>query len=326
MLLRTRPFALILAITSLWTTQVSGQVARPAHSEPIQLVVAGLTLHGTLELPAGNGPFDVALIIAGSGPTDRNGNSMLLKGPNNSLKLLAGALADASIASVRYDKRGIGQTGMAGVTESDLRFTSYSDDAAAWIAHLRRDTRFRKVIVIGHSEGALLGTIAAREASADALVLLAGAGRPIGEVLREQLKANAPALAERAEPLLRELEQGRTIADVPGDLQFLFRPSIQPYMMSWLPLDPQRELARLEIPRLVIRGTTDVQADRADAERLGQASPAVQVVMIEGMNHVLKLAGGSAQEQLATSYVDPTLPVAPDVVRAIVTFVREAVR
>ena len=323
----TRMISLLLGLAVPLNAGLGAQTTKPPRSEPIQVVAGAHTLHGTLELPAGDGPFVVALIIAGSGPTDRDGNSLVLKGPNNSLKLLAGALAEAGIASVRYDKRGIGQSGMmAGLNESELRFTTYSDDAAAWITHLRADRRFRKVIVIGHSEGALLGTIAAREASADALILLAGAGRPIGEVLRTQLKANAPALADRAEPLLRELEQGRPIADVPADLQFLFRPSIQPYMISWLPLDPQRELAKLEIPRLVIRGTTDVQADRMDAERLGQASPAVRVVMIEGMNHVLKLASGSAQEQLATSYVDPTLPVAPEMVRAIVAFVRASVK
>jgi len=321
--LRSTPLLLMLAaVTAL---PLSAQPADSAKTEPVTLAAQGLTLYGTLELPAGAAPFDVALIIAGSGPTDRNGNSPLLKGPNNSLKLLAAALADAGIASVRYDKRGIGQSGMAALTESDLRFTSYSDDAAAWVAQLRKDPRFRRIIVIGHSEGALLGTIAAREASADALILLAGVGRPIGDVLRSQLEANAPALAAAAEPILHELEQGRAVAAVPADLQFLFRPSIQPYMMSWLPLDPQRELARLDIPRLVVHGTTDVQAEARDAERLGQASPAVRVVMIDGMNHVLKLASGTAQEQLATSYVDPTLPIAPDLVRAIVTFIDDRV-
>jgi pimeloyl-ACP methyl ester carboxylesterase len=262
------------------------------------------------------------LIIAGSGPTDRDGNSPLLPGRNNSLKLLAEGLSAHGIASLRYDKRAIGASAgsLKSQSEADLLFTMYSDDAAAWIARLRSDKRFSKVIVIGHSEGALLGTIAARTAHADGLILLAGAGRPAGKVLREQLRNGAPALAEKAEPMLRELENGRPVKDVPADMMSLFRPSIQPYMMSWLPLDPRAELARVQAPRLVIRGTTDVQITAQDAERLASADPAVKLTVIDGMNHVLKVASGTAQEQ-RPSYSNPALPLAPGLLEAIVPFI-----
>jgi pimeloyl-ACP methyl ester carboxylesterase len=294
--------------------------------EAVTLAVPGGALKGTLLVPPGSGAKAVALIIAGSGPTDRDGNSPILRGQNNSLKLLAEGLASHGIASLRYDKRGVGASTIANFAEKDLKFTTYSDDAAAWIAQLRKDARFNRVVVIGHSEGALLGTIAARAASADGLVLIAGAGRPIGEVLREQLHNNAPALVEVAEPVLKELEAGRAVATVPPALVSIFRPSVQPYMISWLPLDPKTELANVRAPRLVIQGTTDVQASVADARRLASAGESVQLEVIDGMNHIMKVASGTAAEQMATSYGDPTLPIAPRLLDVIVKFIDSKVR
>ena len=291
-------------------------------SEPITAEASGLRLHGTLQLPTSKGPFPVVLIIAGSGPTDRDGNSPLLPGRNNGLKMLAEALADCGIASVRYDKRGIGESAVPGFTEADLKFTLYSDDAASWITQLRKDPRFNRVIVAGHSEGALLGTLAARTANADGLVLIAGAGRPIAEVLREQLRGALPAnLMATSDSILDQLAQRKSVANVPAELMMLYRPSIQPYMISWLPLDPAAELAKLTIPVAVIRGTTDIQAARADLLRLAGANPKIRMVEVEGMNHVLKLASGTPQEQMP-SYSDPNLPVAPALIDAVVEFVR----
>ena len=306
-------FAILASATAIYAAP-----QKPAE-ENVELPVANAVLHGTLLVPAQPNSRVVALLIAGSGPTDRNGNSPLLPGPNNGLKLLAEGLADAGIASLRYDKRGIGASRATG-NEADLTFTTFSDDAAAFIRLLQRDKRFDKVVVIGHSEGALLGTIAARETNADGLILLAGAGRPIADALREQLKAGAPALAEPAERIMQELLAGRTVADVPPSLMMLFRPSVQPYMISWLPLDPRNELARVRAPRLVIQGTTDVQISVIDARRLAEAE-GVRLEIIEGMNHVLKHASGTPQEQLSGSYGDPSLPLANELLPAIVRFI-----
>ena len=121
---------------------------------------------GTVELPAAKQPVPVALIIAGSGPTDRNGNTPALPGSNNSLKMLADGLAARGIASLRYDKRGIAASRAAMTTEADLRFNNFIEDAEAWIKQLRADKRFSTITVIGHSEGSLIGMVAAREAGA----------------------------------------------------------------------------------------------------------------------------------------------------------------
>lgn len=266
-------------------------------------------------------PWPVALIIAGSGPTDRDGNSPLLSGANNSLSLLAEGLAAECIASLRYDKRGVAASMTFGMREEDLRFTTYADDAAAWLRRLQGDAHFDDVVVVGHSEGATLGTLAARAGGADAVVLVAGAGRPIGEILREQLARQlTPALYAQADSTLRELEAGRAVGDPPPMLHALFRPSVQPYLISWVGVDPVAELAALDMPALVVWGTTDVQAARADADRLGAADDDVRLVVIEGMNHVLKPVPADAAAQTA-SYSDPTLPLAPELVPAIATFI-----
>src|ERR1043166_1542724 len=252
--------------------------ARTAESqqreEPVLLQTANGALHGTLLLPA-RLPAPVALIIAGSGPTDRNGNSPALPGQNNSLKYLAEGLAQQGIASLRYDKRGIAESVSAGPSEAQLRFGMYVDDAEGWLAQLRRDKRFTTLAVIGHSEGALIGTMAAAQGRADAFVSVAGAGRAAGIVLREQLKAGLPdtAMFNRAAAILSALEAGRGVDTVPPTMAALFRTSVQPYLMSWLPLDPAALLAALTIPVLIIQGTTDIQVSVADAEALLRPRP-----------------------------------------------------
>lgn len=299
-------------------------LADTAVSTPDSIVVDGVMLRGTMLTPAPRScpaPWPVALIIAGSGPTDRDGNTTLISGANNSLRLLAEGLADACIATVRYDKRGVAASLWPGMREDDLRFTTYADDAAAWLRRLQGDARFDRIVAVGHSEGATLGTLAARAVGADGAVLIAGAGRPIGVVLREQLgRQLPPELYMQADSALLELEAGRTVPNPPAMLFTLLRPSVQPYLISWLGIDPAEELAALEVPALVVWGTTDVQASRADAERLGAADDDVRLLAIEGMNHILKSVPADQAAQMA-SYSDPALPLAPGLVPAVAAFI-----
>ena len=297
-------------------------VATGAQESFVQLQTDTGTLHGTLLLPAGTtGPVPIALIIAGSGPTDRDGNSAGLPGKNNALKMLAEALAKQGIASVRYDKRGIaGSMGAgAGRKESDARFTMFVDDAVGWLESLRADTRFSRRIVVGHSEGSLVGIIAAQRSPTSLVVSLAGAGRPIADALDEQLSRGLPPeLLTEARRILAELKAGRAVDSVPPQLFVVFRPSVQPYMMSWLPIDPARELARLTVPVLVVQGTTDAQISIADAQRLVKDNPRATLEIIEGMNHVLKEARDTTQPP--PSYSDPTLPLHPRLIEVLARF------
>jgi len=304
---------------------LAGPALAQTREQPIGLDTPGGQVAGTLALPAATAaaaPVPVVLILAGSGPTDRDGNSAMLPGHNDSLKMLTAALADAGFASVRYDKRGIAASRAAAPDESALRFDTYVDDAVAWIGKLQADPRFTRVTVLGHSEGALVGLLAARRGAAAAYVSVAGVAQAPGMVLRRQLAGKLPPeLAAANERILSALEHGQTVAEVPPALAALYRPSVQPYLISWMRYDPAKELAALGIPVLIVQGTTDIQVGVDQAELLKAARPDAVLAIIPGMNHVLKEVPADPARQQA-SYGDPALPLAPGLAAGIVGFLR----
>ena len=300
-------------------------IAAQAHAAeaPITLDTPTGQLAGTLELPAGADKPRVALLIAGSGPTDRDGNSSMIPGRNDSLKLLAAGLADAGIATVRYDKRGIGGSHGAGSAESALRFEMFVDDAAAWIARLKADPRFASVAVIGHSEGSLIGMLAARQADAAAFVSIAGIADGASTLMRKQLEGKLPPeLEKESERILVSLESGVVVDPVPPALATLFRPSVQPYLISWFKYVPAQRIAELTMPVLVVQGNTDIQVDVVQANRLHGARPGAKLEITPGMNHVFKHVRAVPELQVA-SYGDPSLPVSPLLVKSIADFLQQ---
>lgn len=287
--------------------------------EAISLNTATGALFGTLELPAGFDTCPFALIISGSGPTDRDGNNSF-SGKNNSLRFLAESLASRGIASLRFDKRGVGQSSGAVLKEEDLRFETCIEDAKLWCEQLRQTPRLRSLLIIGHSEGSLIGMIASYKAKADGLVSIAGTASPASELILDQLKPQLPAgLYKEAEAIIEQLKRGKEVDQVPGELYALFRPSVQPYLMSWFKYDPVAELSLLRIPILIIQGSTDIQVPVDSAKVLTNANPRTETVIIEGMNHVLKRITGDLQQQIP-SYTDPSLPIVPDLVDRIADF------
>jgi pimeloyl-ACP methyl ester carboxylesterase len=305
---------------AIFATAAQARTALP--DQAIVLDTPTGKIAGSVIMPPATGRVPVALIIAGSGPTDRNGNSSALPGANNSLMLLAQALGDAGFASVRYDKRGIAASQPAGTSESDLRFETYVDDAASWIALLRRDPRFSSVTVIGHSEGSLIGMLAAQKGGASAFVSLAGVARGAADVLRTQFADKLPpALAAQNEAVLIALEGGRTTSSVPKELASLYRDSVQPYLVSWFKYVPADRIAALEVPVLIVQGTTDIQVALSEAEALKKARPQARLAVIPGMNHVLKMVDTPMPAHIS-SYSDPALPIAPALVTALVDFLR----
>lgn len=286
-----------------------------------RLPVTGGALAGTLMHPDGRAPWPLVLIIAGSGPTDRDGNSPLLPGKNNSLRLIADTLRARGVASLRYDKRGAGEGAGLVRDETAVRFPQFVDDAVAWVQCVGADRRFSSVSLLGHSEGALVATLAAERVAVRSLVLVSGAGRSVGTILREQLKnaGGDPARLAAANRVIDSLEAGRTVDSVPTPLWMLFRPSVQPYLISWLPLDPAAELARVKVPVLVLQGTHDLQISEADAGRLAAGHANVRKVVVSGMNHVLKAAPADRAANIAT-YSNPALPLAPGFAGPLIDF------
>ena len=280
------------------------------------------SLHGTLLVPDGPGPHPALLLVAGSGPVDRDGNLPGLR--NDSLLLLAEALANRGVATLRTDKRGVGASHAAGPDESALLLDTYVHDTRLWLGALQGDPAIARAGVLGHNEGALIATLAAKAAPVDRVVLLAGAGVPAGPAILRQLAdgGTPPDLVAAARTIIARLLRGEAVAEVPGALAGLFRPSVQPYLASWLLRDPAAEAAALRCPVLVVQGTADLQMRVADARLLAAACPGADLLLVPGMNHVLKTPAEGRAANLA-AYADATLPLAHGLPDAVARFMSQ---
>lgn len=289
--------------------------------EPVVLTTDMGDLYGTLSVPETDEAPPVVFLHPGSGPTDRNGNNPMAQ--NNSLKFLAEALYEQGIASLRIDKRGIGESAKSGpASEIDLRFENYVSDATGWLTWLGEREDVGKVIALGHSEGSLITMLASQEADVAAYISVAGPGRPADRILRDQLAAQGPMVTAMTDLILDSLLAGKTVDDVNPMLASLFRPSVQPYLISWFKYDPGAEIKKLEVPILLINGTTDIQVPVSEAELLSESAPGAQLVIIDGMNHILKEAPADRMANI-TTYNEPELPLVEELVTSISDFVRE---
>ena len=279
--------------------------------------LAGTMLRGS----GGQGP--VAVIIPGSGPTDRDGNNPLGVRAD-SYRLLAQGLAGEGITTVRIDKRGMFGSIGAVPDGNAVTIADYVADTAAWVKSARAATGASCIWLIGHSEGGLVALAAAQKVEGlCGLVLIATAGRPMGDVIKSQLRANSAnaPLIEAADAAIDALAAGRRVdvSALPQPLVPLFDPAVQGFLISAFALDPAGLAARTKLPILIVQGGKDIQVSIADAERLKAANPEA---ILPGANHVLKdVAGDSPSANLAT-YRDPGLPLAEGLVPAIAAFVR----
>lgn len=296
-------------------------VAR-GEKEPVALHTTSGDIYGELILPQGDVPCPVVLIIAGSGPTDRDGNTIGTNLKNNSLLYLAEALAERGIATLRYDKRGIGESTGAAANEEDLRFEHYIDDAVAWADLLGADSRFTSVTIAGHSEGSLIGMVAsARSEAVSHFISIAGAGRPAYEILDEQLSRQPEEVRSSAAAINSELRNGNIVEDVPAGLAALYRKSVQPYLISWFRYNPAEEIAKLHIPVLILQGDKDIQVSTNDAGKLRMARIFSSYYIIENMNHVLKECSSNDILSQMQTYQNPDLPIKEELVEHIVRFI-----
>jgi pimeloyl-ACP methyl ester carboxylesterase len=301
--------------------------AAPAPATETDLQRPG-PLAGTLLTPGGGGHGPVALLLSGSGPTDRDGNNpMGVKG--GPYKRLAEALAGQGVTTLRVDKRGMFASRASDAPLTDANKVTVADlaaDAHAWVADLKTRTGAKCVWLIGHSEGGLVALIAAQNPKdICGLVIIAGPGRRLSDVIREQLKANpanAPLLPD-AMAAIDALEAGKDV-DVSGfhpALKQLFAPQIQPFLKVMFSYDPADLAKAYKGPLLILQGTTDIQINMADAERLQAAHPGATLIRLEGVNHVLRLAPADRAANAAT-YGDETAPLAPGVAVPIAAFLK----
>ena len=299
-----------LLFISVFTLSAAGQ-----KSKEVKVKTDNGKLYGTLLTPDLGKDAPIVLIIPGSGPTDRNGNSMMLQ--SNAYSILADSLQQNNIGSLRYDKQGIGESKDARVPEGELRFEDLVKDVEGWIDFLDRKG-FENIYLLGHSQGSLIGMIAAQHKKVSGFISLAGAGNTIDKILKEQLEKGASDYQKDTERILKSMRNGDTTHNVPTPLLTVFRPDIQPFLISWMKYDPVVEIAKIDIPVLVIQGSTDIQVDQSEGRMLA-ASSNTELQLIEKMNHVLKSAPADRAENIKT-YYDPDLPLHEGLVPALLDF------
>lgn len=274
-------------------------------------------IFGTLIQPNVNKENIVVLIIAGSGPTDRDGNNAFMR--NNSLKMLSESLGENGIATFRYDKRGIGESTLEEIPEDSMNFENFIDDAILCLKMLD-SIGFQKIFIAGHSEGSLIGMVAATQFPVTGYISLAGMGEPLYETLTRQLAPQPEYIRRKADEVLVCLLEGQKVDKIDPMLQSLFRPSIQPFIISFLQYHPTEEIKKLKIPTLIVQGSTDIQVSIVDAQKLHEALPTSTLTIIEGMNHVFKNAEMDRMKNLAT-YYQPDLPINKELTDTITQFI-----
>lgn len=273
---------------------------------------------GTLILTDTLENMPLVIFIQGSGPVDRNGNIPMAK--NDGIKKIAHQLAEEGIASFRYDKR-IFKMDKLGITEEDLRFGDFVTDANSVIDYFKNDERFENIIVAGHSEGSLIGILAVREKDIDGFISLAGPARPIDEIIIEQLAKQSAELSANARSAFDEIKTNGQTTNYSPYLESIFRPSVQPYISSWMAFNPSEEIAKLDVPVLIVNGSFDLQVDVMDAELLKKANPEAELVILENMNHIFRKIEGENLEN-TKAYNEPGRELHPELIPVLVEFIK----
>lgn len=276
------------------------------------------TIYGTLLTPNSINKPPLVIIILGSGPTDREGNNVIMK--NNSLKYLAKNLSEHNIATYRYDKSVLSLTKNDTTKIKKLTFDSFINEAISVINYFIKSKKYAKIVVAGHSQGSLIGMIAANNI-AEAFISLEGAGKPINEIFIEQIAKQAPYLKEETARILTELKKGKLVADYNPMLASLFNKTVQPFLIFWMKYNSQIEIKKLTIPILIIQGTKDIQVKIEDAELLHKANSKSQLQLIENMNHIFKEIKGDVSDNMQ-SYTNPKLPIIPKLTTTILNFIK----
>jgi len=284
----------------------------------IGIAAKGVNLSGTLTMPAhANSKIPLVIIIAGSGPTDRNCNGQGFK--SDAYKKMATQLALNGIATYRYDKRGIGKSSVENFKEEDINFEVMIDDAKAIITHFEKDTRFSKMTIAGHSEGSLVGMMAVTENQK--YISIAGSGFPISEILKEQLKDKLGPMKNVVYAKIDSLQQGKNVANDLMGLESLFRPSVQPFLKTWMALNPAKEIKKLKSPILIVNGTHDLQVSEKNALALNKANSNSKLVLVPNMNHLLTEIESEKAEDNYASYQNPTLPISKKMMDEVILFI-----
>ncbi|GLD04536.1 MULTISPECIES: alpha/beta hydrolase family protein [Mycobacterium] len=338
----------VLGLAGCGSPSATAPTASPAWSEEsVTFQVGAMTVYGTFRHPAGQQPAaPAALLIAGSGPTDRDGNSAVIPGQIDTLRNLARALSDNGVASLRYDKLGTGQTGVGpyAADPGKLDMAVFQDEVAAALSFLagRSGVDKNRLMVIGHSEGALYALLAAAAPGTvtpvRAVGLLEPQSRRVLDHVLEQLhaqadaavtagKLTAPQAAEYTAAFDKAIRDFRATGQVPPDEPAALKPIINAANARVLQqedaVDPAQAAAKLPrgMPVLVSCSDADTQVTCDDVDRLvaglTSAGTKTDFVHLTGVNHVLKEDASRSPE----NYIRP-LPFSAQLTAALASFVK----
>jgi pimeloyl-ACP methyl ester carboxylesterase len=310
-----------MKIVLLYISLILGGSSFSFSSDSVEISVEGCTLKGTLVTQDDvSSATPLVILIAGSGPTDRNGNNAQMT--NNSLKMLSDMLVENGYACLRYDKRAIGESKLDNFDQRKMNFDYFVSDASEWVNKYAADVRFNQIILAGHSQGSLVAMLAAKDnENVDAVISLAGAGQPIQEILKKQLKSQLSVQLQGVVfAKLDTLAMGDTLQVTPTYLHSIMHPAIQNFMISWMKYDPAKVIGELKVPILIINGSTDIQVDIEEAKFLSEGNPEAKLKIIKKMNHVLKFIKSKDLEPQLEVYENPELPLHEKLTKELLAF------
>ena len=285
-------------------------------------------ISATLVEPEG-GSDTAVIIIAGSGATDRDGNSLSAGLRTYCYAMLSDAMVARGVAVLRYDKRGVGQSAIPAADVPNLVFEDYIDDAEEVVRCLR-DRGFKRVVLAGHSEGGLIALVAAKRGNVviDGVVLLCATGYPIDSILLTQLGNQLIPkhiyLMYKADGIIKRLKSGErvTAEEIPQELLGLFHPVVQPFLISEMQYDPAEIIAECQMPILIVSAGRDVQISLANGEALAKAQPNAEHCTFEKMCHVLKDASNNDRiDQMLSVYSSANTPLTEGLATTVVEFI-----
>lgn len=297
------------------------EVPYPNETEISLTSSMGTLIYGTLL--SKNKNQKLAIIIPGSGPTDRDGNNPLGVAAN-SYKMLAHALDSQNIASFRYDKSFIGKSTVTGFKEEDVSFENSIQDVENIIDYLQDTLGYKNIYLMGHSEGSLIGMVVAKRKKIKGYISLAGMGRPFDTIVEEQMETQEypDSLKTKTTFIFRQLKEGKLVNNIPASLEVLFNKSIQPYLISLLKYDPVQEIKKVNCPILIMQGSCDIQIKEEDAKNLHNANTKSSIEIIPGMTHTLKNAGDDCADHNKT-YTDSSLPLDANLIKSVSGFIQK---
>ncbi|GGH00730.1 alpha/beta hydrolase [Polaribacter pacificus] len=283
-------------------------------SEELVLQNDSIILPGTLSYTKTGTPL--IIWIHGSGNVDRNGNQLpVIKA--NYIQQFREAINQEDLAFFSYDKRTASKENMRFL--SAVLFTDFVNDAKKVVQHFKKDPRFTKIILIGHSQGSLVAMLASE--NTDGFISIAGPGESIDQTMIKQISKQNANLGTYAAKHFKELKETGTIKTVNPFLMTVFAKQNFAFLNSWAVFNPSEEIKKIKIPTLILQGTKDLQVVAEDAQQLHNSKSNASLVYVENMNHVLKEITEDADN--LKSYYSAAYPLSKELIETIVAFIKK---